>query len=116
MKLYFYHPSLIVLANNADFSVGKTSISSFDIVFSKDVKLISYYVGTVIELDNNEVITFTNNSSTSTESHPFNTGSRNFATQISVPANTTISVTNTGNDDSDLMQITKFSSKTNNHY
>jgi len=97
---------LLVLANNSGFNVSGISISSFDIVFSKDVKLISYNVSYVDGLDDNEVITFTDNSLTSTESHTFNTGSRNFATQISVPANTTISVTTTeGNDDGDLMQI-----------
>jgi len=97
---------IVVLANNAGFGLLDISISSFDIVFSNDVKLISYNVSYIFQLDNNEVITFTNNSSTSTENSPFTgNSSRDFATQLSVPANTTISVTNTGNDDNDLMMI-----------
>ncbi len=95
---------------NATTPPPNADTDGFDISFSSEVQLLSYNVGFVQELDNDESLTFTNGTSTSIENSPFTTDSRNFATQFCVAANETINVMAGGVDvnsttDVDILQF-----------
>jgi len=91
----------LAVISNGSFS----NINSFNITFSENVKLISSNVGFANTNGDNEVITFSSNGSQSVENSPFTTGVRNFANPLTVPSGSSIAVSNSGNDDGDLLQI-----------
>lgn len=82
------------------------NITSFDMLFSSAVKLISYNVDYIEGLEGNESITLTDGTSSSVESGPFALGVRSFANQFTVSGGQVISVTGSGGDaaDRDLIQ------------
>lgn len=86
-----------------DPSSGRFNVTSFTLSFSEEVTLTSYSVGYVEEtLDGGEQIIFTSGDVSTTESGPFATGARDFATQIS---GTSFSVSTNNNDVGDIIQF-----------
>ena len=76
-----------------------TSITnSLDIAFSETVKLISYNIMYVSNLEGDEVSTYRNNGLESVENSPFTRGVRSFANPLTVASGSTISVSTTGVD------------------
>ena len=80
--------------------------TSFNLTFSSAVQLTSYNIGFIEGLEGDESFTLSNGSSSSVETSPFSTGSRNFNNQFTVAAGQTVSfsvIFGTG-DINDLIQ------------
>ena len=73
--------------------VKEGTITSFDISFSKDIKLISYTIDYIYQLDSSEEMNLTNNNQSSLDSN-FTVGSHDFNNSLTVLANSIINVKN----------------------